>query len=285
MARKKRYRSNWRDWLGLIPITIAVCLVSFVVTKHEWFDLISRDNKALFWTSLVTGLATLGLLVVAVVAAVVAWRQFREFQRGAKIQTTTDLLREWADDKYQRIIRFVDFGPDAATCRKYARLLYVIVSSDVQRPPKRERQKRKKWRDREDFVDGTIQDFALMATRTWNLLEHGIIDEGVLFGQLDYDIVAMYYELEDVLAIRSYREDQLYSEFTRLAQRAQAHYLKRAPREIVDDFIEARFDPLPSEDDEFERYMEMVRDRDRVERELAYEEAQEELEEDELRSS
>jgi hypothetical protein len=206
MIGSKEGASNrsWRDALGLIPWALLVLVVAFDATKQQWFDTISPDNKALFWASVATAAGTLGLLAVAVVAAVVAWRQFKEYQRGAKIQTTTDLLREWSKKKYQNILGFIDYGADAMWCRKYARLLYVLIHSNEQRPPSSEKEKRKAWREREALVHDAIQDFTLMASRTWNLLEHGIIDERVLFGQLDYDIVASYFELEDVLAIRSY---------------------------------------------------------------------------------
>jgi energy-converting hydrogenase Eha subunit C len=263
MARKKRRKTNWRDWLGLIPITVIVLSIAFGVTKHEWFDKILPDNKALFWVGLITALATVGLFVVAVVAAVVTYYQFREFQRGAKVQTTTDLLKEWSDEKYQRIIGYVDYGPSPDWCRKYARLLYIMISSPEQRPPMREREKRMKWREREDFVHQAIQDFTLMATRTWNLLEHGIIDADVLFGQLDYDIIASYYELEDVLAIRQYQDSLLYAEFTRLAKRAQAHYRRRPSNETCPEFVTAVFETLPFEESEFRAYMKKVQERER----------------------
>lgn len=265
MASKRRNKVNWRDWLGLIPVSVFVFIVAFVVTKHEWFDGISADNKALFWTSLITALATLGLFVVAVVAAVVAYYQFREFQRGAKVQTTTDLLQEWSKGKYQRIMGFIDYGPSPVWCRKSMRLLYRFVYSDEYRPA--DRKKRLEWRERQRIVHDAIQDISLMATRTWNLLEHGIIDEDVLFGQLDYDIVSTYYDIETVLAIRQYEDDLLYSEFTWLAQRAQRHYRKRPGRETVPEFRERPFRTLPFEEDEFEQYMRGILSEERIERE------------------
>ena len=259
---------KWPDLLGLIPWLVVVSVTAFVTTKHLWFDTISADNKALFWTNLVTALATLGLFSVAVIAAAVAWRQLREFQRGTRIVATTDLLREWSQEKYQNLLHFIDFSPDALWNRKYARRLYYFVTSDEQIPPKREREKRAKFRERERFVEGMIQELSLMATRTWNLLEKGVIDENVLFGQLDYDIVAAYYELENVLAVRQVEDNQLYAEFTRLAQRAHKHYLRRPENEINEDFVGIVFDGLPFDDDDFDRYMALIIAQERAEREL-----------------
>lgn len=216
---------------------------------------------------IVTATATLGLFTVAVVAAAAAWRQLREFQRGAKIVATTDLLREWSQEKHQRLMRYIHFTADAVWNRKYARRLYCIVTSDEHLPPTRDREKRAKFRARERVVDEAIQDLSLMATRTWNLLEQGVVDEDVLFGQLDYDIVAAYYELENVLALRQVEDNQRYSEFTRLAQRAHMHYLRRPPNEINEAFVDVKFAALPWEEADFERYMAPILAQERAEHE------------------
>lgn len=255
MARK-------RDWYGLLFWVPFAFILAFVFTKGEWFDVMTRDNKALFWTSLVSALASIGLFVVAVAAAVVAWYQFREFQRGQKIQATNEVLKEWSEEKYQRIIGFVDFGRSPTWCRRSARVRYLYISSPSHLPPRKAKARLRAWRERNDLVHNAIQDLSAMASRTWNLLEQGIVDEAVLFGQLDYDIVASYFELEDILAMRQHNDDLLYSEFTRLAQRAQAHYGERPERETCAELVEPRFRVLPFTENEFAAYMDVVRTRE-----------------------
>lgn len=97
MGRKQRYKANWRDWLGLIPIIIVLSIVAFVATKAMWFDGISTDNKALFWASLMTGLATMMLCAVGVVAAVIAWIQLSRFNDNERVKNTLSLVRDYTD--------------------------------------------------------------------------------------------------------------------------------------------------------------------------------------------
>ena len=269
MNRRPRKPIQWQRALGLIPPAVIAVVSSFYATRAKWYDTLTPGDKASFWPGAITAGATLALFVVTLVAVVVAFRQFAAFQKNAKIQATTDLLREWSRPKYQQIMSFIDFDEDLEWCRGFTRLLYQVVGSEA-RPkgnPKDKkaakvlRKQREGYHDRTDTVEDGIKDLTLMASRTWNLLEHELIDPEVLFGQIDYDIVSAYFGLEDVLAIRQVKQNYLYSDFTSLVQAAQRHYSKRPHLHRVDELVDAKFNALPFDDEELEAYMATVKKR------------------------
>jgi len=100
-----------------------------------------------------------------------------------------------------------------------------------------------------------IETVVLMASRTWNLLNAKIISERVLFDQLDYDILATYFILEDVLATRQCNDKIIYSSFTKLARRAQSHYKRRPNKEISIPLVQVDFEDLPYDDASLENYV------------------------------
>jgi len=268
MAKRRVANFRWRDALGLIPWLVVAAIVTFETTKAKWFEPLTPSDRALFWADAVTSLATTGLVLIAAISALVAYNQYREYVRGERVKATTDLLQEWSSDDLQQLMGFIDtclqdwtYAPQHN--REFARRLYLLVNET--KVEKRPNETREDWRERKrltlerrDRVSGGIETIALLAARTWNLLHGEIIDEEVLLNQIDFDVISTYFELEDVLAIRQVEDEQLYSEFTQLVRAAQRHYRRRQNREVVDDFVEATFEDLPFEDDEFEHYMSKV---------------------------
>lgn len=267
LARRRRARKpfRWVDTLGLIPWLFIIAAIVFGQTEKQWYDDISHGDKALFWASAATAAATIGLFVVAAIAASVAYRQLTASRDTARIQATTDLLREWSLPSIRAVIARIDLQPEPQASRRFLRLLYRLTFSDASKPrasvsnastrPTAVPEWRKKNAKAKQAFSDDVEMIAFMASRTWNLLAAEIVDKNILFQQLDYDIVSTYYILEDILAIRQCRQYMLYSEFTALAKSAQAHYKRRNTREIFAPLIEVDFDALPYNDDELDAYM------------------------------
>lgn len=207
------------------------------------------------WTDIATALATGGLLVVAIAAGWIALVQYLSFKRASKIRATTDLIEEWSRGKIQSFLGLIDYFDDTAQNRKLNLRAYRLFKRvPAANPGEGTKQLRKRIRKRQraaiDYHD-LIETISLVASRTWNLLDKGLIDEAVLFGQLDYDIASSYYELEEVLAVRSAFNNYLYDDYTKLARRALAHYQTRPYREIVGDLAEAVFYDLPGDEEDY----------------------------------
>ena len=269
---KKRASIGSRNALGVILWIIIGTIILFDATKATWFDHIARDNKALFWANVATALGTIGLCAVAVVSALVAYTQYKGFVRDSRTRATMEVLKEWSADDFHELISFTDkclsdWIYEPRQNREFARRLYRLVNQT--KVEKRSDENREIWRERKRRIlarrarvsDG-IETIALMASRTWNLLDAELIDKNVLFNQIDFYVLSMYFELEDVLAIRQVEDEQLYADFTRLARAAQKHYKHHQDREVVEHFVEAQFDDLPFEYDELEVYMNKVKARE-----------------------
>lgn len=265
MARR-RTPIDWnRHWAGPAVLALILSLVLFFATKSEWYEKMVIDSQAIFWTGLVTAAATSGLLIVAILAASVAYHQLISSREDSRVKATTDLLKEWSSRPMRVLLGWIDSQHEAQENRRLLRLLYRLVFSDqVGTPgnsatrklsPSQLRSKRlSRFRSRQKLTD-RIETIALMASRTWNLLQSKIIEEKILLQQLDYDIVATYYAMEDILAIRQVMDDMLYSEFTALAQKAQAHYKRRPDKEVLGVLIDVTFEILPYTEDELDQYM------------------------------
>lgn len=257
-------RTRWRNTLWLVA-ALGALAAAFIGTKHVWFDGLTRGEKALFWPNVITAASTLGLLVVTFIALYVAYQQFLEFKSGRKARATTELLREWSKPHLRNILDFLDWQGGADKRRRRTRLLYRFVFSDELKPTdlRKVRQWRENSQERRQAIHGGIEDIALMASRTVNLINNDVVDADILFAQLDYDIVATYYTLEDVLALRQAEEEYLYSDFTELARLAQQHYRKRPSRLVVDEYVEARFEDLPFTDEEYAQFSDLAREQAR----------------------
>lgn len=83
------------DYWGLVAWGLIIAVLTFVFTKHLWFDLLSPDNKALFWTNVFVAVGTLALAVVTVVSlfqtrAVIFGEDRRHQQGFAPLLTLSD---------------------------------------------------------------------------------------------------------------------------------------------------------------------------------------------------
>jgi hypothetical protein len=239
MVKDRRALTQFRVGLSVSVLgLVTLAVIAFL-------SLLPHDKTRPDLAAITTALATLGLFVTAVSAAIVGYIQFKEVQRADKVERTTDLSREWSKPRMRYLLGFIDFYSEPADNIKFARRFYKLFD-DIEQPHQLSRKKRTKYLKRkrkiEHEVHDGIQELSLMATRTWNLLDHEIIDEQVLFGQLDYDILSTYVILQEVLDRRSEEDNYLYNEFTLLARRAQQHYRRRPYEHVVDEFVEA---PLP----------------------------------------
>ncbi len=228
-------------------IGIAVSVVGLVtLAVIAFISILPHDETRPDLAAITTALATLGLLVTAVSAAIVAYVQFKEVQRADKVERTTDLLREWSKPRMQYLLGFIDFYATAAENIRFARRFYNLFDDTEHRQLTRKKRTKynKRKRKVEHAVHDGIQELNLMAARTWNLLDHEIIDERVLFGQLDYDILSTYVILQEVLNRRSDEDNYLYHDFTLLARRAQEHYRRLPYEHVVDELVEAKLPDL-----------------------------------------
>ncbi len=241
MVKDRRALAQFR--VGLLVSALGLVTLAVVV----FVSLLPHDKTRPDLAATTTALATLGLFVTAVSAAIVGYVQFKEVQRADKVERTTDLLREWSKPKIQNLLGFIDFYSEPADNIKFARRFYKLFDA-IEKPHQLSRKKRTKYLKRkgriEHEVHNSIQELSLMATRIWNLLDHEIIDEEVLFGQIDYDILSTYIILQEVLNRRAEEDNYLYNEFTLLARRAQQHYRRRPNEHVVDEFVEATLSDL-----------------------------------------
>jgi hypothetical protein len=242
MVKDRRATTQFRAGLS-VSVAGLVTLVIIV-----FLSLLPHDKTRPDLAAITTALATLGLLATAVSAAIIGFVQFKNVQRADKIERTTDLLREWSKPRMQYLLGFIDSYSEPADNIKFARRFYKLFDERGEQPHQLSRKKRTKYLKRkrkiEQEVHNAIQELSLMATRTWNLLDQEVIDEEVLFGQLDYDILSTYIILQEVLNRRSEEDNYLYNEFTLLARRAQQHYKRRPYEHVVDEFVDAKLPDL-----------------------------------------
>jgi hypothetical protein len=202
----------------------------------------------------VTAVSTLGLLVIAVVAASVAYGQFQAFKEDGRVRATLDVLEKWGKPKVRWLLGQVDLVVDPCENRRRALRIYEFAFDKPIPSPTGRKTRLKRQRLRDRLHDG-IQEIDDLASRTWSLLKAKVVDSDILFDHLDYDILSTYFILEDVLAKRQVEDQYLYSGFTSLANAAQLHYKKRPDRERVDELVDAFFEQLPLEEDEYGVYL------------------------------
>ncbi len=85
--------TGW-DLLGLIPWVFLVLVVVFVNTKHEWFDKISPDNKALFWVGALSAFAAVVLAIVSIVGTRYAYMAAMAAIDTLRLETEPKLIAE-----------------------------------------------------------------------------------------------------------------------------------------------------------------------------------------------
>jgi heme exporter protein D len=105
------------DYWGLVAWGFIILVLGFTFTKHFWFDILSPDNKALFWTNAFVAIGTLALAVVTVVSlfqtrAVISGEDRRQQQGFAPLLTLGDHFN--SNEEYQPGYTLYNIGKGVA---------------------------------------------------------------------------------------------------------------------------------------------------------------------------
>ena len=213
-------------------------------------------DSAIHWTDKATGLGTLGLFAVALVAGVIALFQYRAFVRDGRFRAANKLAAKWNRGKTGRWLANVDELDEPYDNRLRNMRLYLFFHAPVRRysgEGTAHYRKRVRKRRRASFAaDDVIESLSALASETWAAVAGGLVDRRVLFDQIDYYVCLSYWELETVLAHRAAHKNMLYDDYTRLANVAQRFYGKHAYRELLDDLVAYEFYPLPMDENEYQ---------------------------------
>lgn len=261
-------------WVGLATVVVGAALQIIGAIKIHarfvnaaisfspgtlWASLLSKAPE--FWSTLFTG----GLFLVSVVALSVACGQLRT----VKTERTIRLIKEISSEKMERVLGFFDFAADKNVSRRafsdlFAKLIKARADalrnkhvSDVNeastiadalilaeineaiagsaRTPSGELQEREL---RRRIVEATN-----FFERVWALVNHRTVNAGMFLASQDYNVVAPYYVLEEVLNDLVKHEDFDFDEFRQLVKRAQPFLNKWLPD--GDPLRVAKFEELP----------------------------------------
>jgi len=184
------------------------------------------------WTSVVTAIGT-GVLALGIVIALLQFRQDRLFNR---VLQTGGLIKLWSKNKYWIARSRIDKDYDQGINRQRVNRLYAGV-------------KRfkgfKAFRELEVDVYNFIEESTRMAERMDIYISRGVADLGLIADHLGYDVLELYYCIQDVLHERALTEDLNYEGFRDLSLRIQHYARLHKDVDIRDELVWAVFPPLP----------------------------------------
>lgn len=206
------------------------------------------------WAAQVTAIGT-GALALGVIVAVLQLRQDSLFNR---VLQTGGLIKTWGKNKYWFARSRIDKYYDQELNRQRLNEVYARLN----------RLKRfKAFREAEIEMYNFIEETARITEQMEIYISRGAADLGIIADHIGYDVIALYYALQDILAERSLSEDLNYEGFRDLALRIQHYARLHDSVDIRDEIAWAVLSPLPYRGgDESEGYRMSRLDRRRLKR-------------------
>lgn len=162
-------------------------------------------NVCIGWPAILSATAdewiAAGTWVLAI-GVIVALFAYLAQQRATRLTEATNLLRLWRDAGVEEFLAAVDTGPDAVAARKRANELY----NDPERRP---------------LFAEFIQNLARLADWIEVYIRNKVAEERIVPALLCYDVVAVYFMVEDILGQRTEDEGYDYTGFRNFAFRIQ----------------------------------------------------------------
>src|SRR5579863_8258570 len=200
------------------------------------------------WAELLNGWSTFAVAVFTAAlmgGVVVAARQLRQDQLFNRVLQTGGLIKTWGKNRYWEARSRIDKDYDPAVNRERANRLATGI----------ERFKGfKKFRELDCDAYNFIEEMARLAEQMELYVSRGAADLGRITDHIGYEVLSLYYSIQDVLATRASREDLNYEGFRDLALRIQ-HFARLHNSDIREALVWACFPPLVYRgDDESEGY-------------------------------
>jgi len=164
------------------------------------------------WAAWLTAIATVVLAGGVIVAVKQLW-QDRLFNR---VLQTGGLIKAWGKNKYWIARSRIDKHFDQEQNRTRVNRMYAGIKRF---------KGRRRFRDMEVEAYNFIEETARLAEQMDIYVSRGAADLGLIADHLGYEIIVLYYALQDVLDERALTEDLNYEGFRDLALRVQ-HYAR-----------------------------------------------------------
>lgn len=173
------------------------------------------------------------MLTAGIILATKQLLQDRLFNR---VLQTGGLIKDWNKNKYwiarSRLDKYYEPEDNKSRANKMAAGIARFKGF-------------KRFRNLDVEFYNFIEETSRLAEQMELYISRGAADLGLIADHIGYDILALYYALQDVISERSLKEDLYYEGFRDLALRVQHYARLHQQVDIRDVYVWACFPPLP----------------------------------------